>query len=310
MSQLNFIQEADQALTNHIWNTLKSDSANRNIIISQDQIALSPPKAAQTQKTGKLSIFLYNIGQEAVARNQVPSADASGKRQPQVCFELHYLIVPHTGNDVDDHVLLGKVIQAIASAPLIGCTPDAAGFKVAFESLSLGEAAALWTALGVPLQLSATVILTSAIAVSAPNEPVVAAAVPVSPAASAVPESENVRKLYEVVNKTFTEQADGWKKSNMLRKQFVSQDFKKVTDMSVDEMQAAVNVLGDKLEMNRPTAQFIKPLNLLAQYYEHQASELKGLRGVSKKQKENVEMISQWITDVKALVAALSSQKS
>jgi len=52
MSQLNFIQEADQALKNHIWNTLKNDSANQNIIISQDQIVLSPPKAAQTQKNG------------------------------------------------------------------------------------------------------------------------------------------------------------------------------------------------------------------------------------------------------------------
>ena len=309
MSQQNFIQEADQALTTHIWNALKNGSTNQNIITSQDQIALSPPKAAQTQKTGKLSIFLYNIGEETVARNQVPQPDASGKRQPQIRFELHYLIVPHTGNDGDDHALLGQIVQALSTAPLIGSTQNYEAFKVTLNSLSLGELATLWNALGAPLRLSANITLTSA-AVSGPNEPVAGSAVPVSPAASITPESENIKKLYEVVQKTFTEQANGWKKSNMLRKQFISQDFKKVTDMSVDEMQATVNALGDKLEMNRPTAPFIKPLNLLALYYEHQAAELKGLRGVSKKQKENVELISQWVKEVKALVAAIGSQKS
>jgi archaellum component FlaC len=45
---------------------------------------------------------------------------------------------------------------------------------------------------------------------------------------------------------------------------------------------------------------------LLASYYEHQAEQLRALGKISQKQKENVEMINQWIKDVRALVEALS----
>jgi hypothetical protein len=306
MSDQNFIQEADKALQNHIWNALKSDQTTQTIITRIDQVAFSPPKATTTQKTGKVFVFLYRIDEEASTRNQQVSTGAS-RKQPHTCFSLHYIVVAQTGNDGDDHRLLGKVMQTLAASPLITDTQNGESIKVTFDTLSLTEVAAFWTALGVPLRPSVNIALTSAVAGSAQSEGTDAAAISVSTSESATPNSENVRKLYETVHQTFTEQADGWKKSNMLRKQFVMQDFRKITEMTVDEVQAAVNVLGDKLEMNRPTAQFIKPLNLLAKYYSHQADELKGLRGLSKKQKENVEVLNQWIKDVDALVEALKS---
>jgi hypothetical protein len=83
-----------------------------------------------------------------------------------------------------------------------------------------------------------------------------------------------------------------------------------VTDISIDEMQSAISSLGDTLELNLPTWQFIKPLNLLATYYEHQAEQLKILGKVSQKQKGNVEIINQWIKDVKALIDALNKADS
>jgi len=307
MSDQNFIQEADKALQNHIWNALKSDQTTQTIITRIDQVAFSPPKATTTQKTGKVFVFLYRIDEEASTRNQQVSTGAS-RKQPQTCFSLHYIVVAQTGNEGDDHVLLGKIVQALAAFPLISSAQNREGIKVMFDSLSLGEVAAFWTALGVPLRPSANIALTSVVAGSAQSEATGATAISVFPQASATPQSEDETKLYEAVHQTFTEQADGWKKSNMLRKQFVMQDFRKITEMTVDEMQAAVNVLGDKLEMNRPTAQFIKPLNLLAKYYGHQADELKGLRGLSKKQKENVEVLNQWVKDVDALVEALKSR--
>ena len=306
MSDQNFIQEADRALQNHIWNALKSESTTQTLITSQDQIAFSLPKVAQ--KASKVSVFLYRVTEEASARNPQVLAGAS-RKQPQTCFSLHYVVVAQTGNEKDDHVLLGKIVQALAAFPLIAGTQNSEGIKVTFDTLSLGEVAAFWTALGVPFRPSVNIVLTSVVAGSAQSEATSAAVISVSSGASASPQSEGVTKLYEGVRQTFTEQADGWKKSNLLRKQFVIQDFRKITEMTVDEMQAAVNVLGDKLEMNRPTAQFLKPLTLLAKYYEHQADELKGLRGLSKKQKENVDMLNRWVKDVKALVEALSAEQ-
>ncbi len=304
MRDQNFIREADGALQNQIWNALKGDPASQTIIASIDHITFSPPKPAQ--KASKVSVFLYRVTEETSARNPRVPADGS-RNQPQTCFSLHYVVVAQTGNEEDDHVLLGKMAQALAAFPLISGTQNSEGIKVTFDTLSLDEVAAFWTALGVPLRPSVNIALTSFVAGSTQSEATIAAAV--SPTASATPHSEDVTKLYEGVRQTFTEQADGWKKSNLLRKQFVMQDFRKITEMTVDEMQAAVNVLGDKLEMNRPTAQFLKPLTLLAQYYEHQADELKGLRGLSKKQKENVDMLNQWVKDVKALVEALSAEQ-
>jgi archaellum component FlaC len=59
------------------------------------------------------------------------------------------------------------------------------------------------------------------------------------------------------------------------------------------------------LEAHQPTERFIKPLNLLAGYYEHQLENLKGFRKISSKQQENLEAIDAWIKDVKALVETL-----
>ena len=107
--------------------------------------------------------------------------------------------------------------------------------------------------------------------------------------------------------KTFTEQANGWKKANLFKKQYVFQDFKKNTDMSVDEMLTALNSLGDKLQMNLSTKQFIEPLNALAGFYEHQREALKGAEKFSKKQEENLEIIAGWNSEVKALMDALNA---
>jgi NAD(P)-dependent dehydrogenase (short-subunit alcohol dehydrogenase family) len=112
-------------------------------------------------------------------------------------------------------------------------------------------------------------------------------------------------ELYQPVIKTFIEQSGGWMSRNIFQRQWILRDFKKTTEMSVDEMTAALKELGDRIEMHRPTAQLIEPLNQLSTYYEHQKELLKGFEKFSKKQAENLEIINGWIRDVKALVDAL-----
>ena len=310
MSDHGFIQNADKAIFNVIWNGIKDETTVQNIITSQEQITFSPPKTGQTQKTSRLSIFLYRITEFSPMKNMLPNAESSRKRRElDLFFSLHYVVTPHTGNEEDDHILLGKILEVLTAAPIIGhMSPDsAADLRVSVDSLSLDELSKLWIAIGAPLKPS----IGFTIAPVAVGHTLAGEAKTVSDAASprtlsATSEKKNVKELYQTVFAEFTEQSEGWKKSNLFRKQWIGQDFKKVTNMTIDEMQTALNGLGDKLELNLPTVQFINPLNMLAEYYEHQATQLRGLGKVSQKQRENVEIVFQWVKDVKTLIEALS----
>ena len=288
MSQKAFISEADAALANVIWNGIKEEFEAKNIVSSQEQISFSSPKAAGTHGTRKLSIFLYNITHETSSRN----------------VALHYLVTPFTGNDKDDHALLEKIIHILLAAPITISSEekDKFGLAVKIDSFSLEELSKLWLALGTPLRLSLSLAVSSA-------EPIYDSQSQVSSAAEATKttafEANPVTQLSQAVLKTFTEQSTGWRNRNMFAKQWVLQDFKKYTDMTVEEMQTTLNSLGYKLEQHGSTAQFIEPLNLLAGYYKHQLEQLKGMQKVSHNQSENLETIDAWIKEVEALVEAL-----
>jgi archaellum component FlaC len=109
------------------------------------------------------------------------------------------------------------------------------------------------------------------------------------------------------VLKTFTEQSTGWRNRNIVFRNWVHQDFKKTTDVTVEEMATVLNSLGDKLERHEPMDQFMKPLNMLAGYYKHQLDQMKGMHKVSRNQEENIETINTWIKDVENLLETLGS---
>jgi hypothetical protein len=302
MGQKSFISDADTALASLIWNGIKNESQTKSMISSQDQISFSSPKAVQ--KTRKISNFLYNIN-EISARNMVPSAVFSGKNTPPTFFALHYLITPFAGNDKDDHELLEKIICILLETPIIaGLDENKSGFSMKIDSLSLGALSKLWIALGAPFRLSVSItVYPFEQPLDYPKQVTNETVKPQTPAV----DIESFAQLYQTVLKTFTEQSNGWKKRNMFVKQWVFQDFTKITDMSVDEMLAALKSLGDKLEQHASTAQFIRPMNLLAGYYEHQLNELKGMQKMSRRQTKNIETIACWINEVKTLVETLGS---
>jgi NAD(P)-dependent dehydrogenase (short-subunit alcohol dehydrogenase family) len=114
-------------------------------------------------------------------------------------------------------------------------------------------------------------------------------------------------EIYHTVLKTYVEQSESWKKRNLFERKWVLRDFKKTTGMSVDEMQATLKELRINLETGASTANFVEPLNQLVAYYEHQKELLKGFEKIDKKQKENSRIIDGWVSDVKALLQALSA---
>ncbi len=300
MNGRSVVQDADNAFAMAIWNGLKSDDATQNIVTSQEQISFSSPKTV-TSKTAKIVIFLYSIAKVHLAKNTPPTAKISEMPRSQAPLLLRYLVFANTGKEETDHILVEKIIQTFASNPIISGPAEGEELRVTLDSLSVGELSSLCIALGISLRLSVSFTVSSAMTLEAEPEKKM-----VPEALQAAGSPEDAKERYRAVFATFAGQSEGWKKSNLLRKQWMSQDFKKVTEMSIDEMQTAMISLGDKLELNLPTEPFIKPLNLLASYYEHQAEQLRALGKISQKQKENVEMINQWIKDVRELIKSLS----
>jgi len=307
MDQAAFILNADVALANFISHGIEKEFAGKNIVTSMQQISFSSPKTIDTIGTRKLSIFLYDVTEETTARTISAPEDGPKIRATQRPLVLRYLVTPSTGNDKDDHALIEKIIRVLEASPFIVSSNDENNVRlsVKIDSLSLDELSKLWIALGTPLRLSLSLTVSS---VDPWHDPqTLATDTTVTPPTQGL-DTKHVSQLYQAVLKTFTEQSTGWRDRNILFKQFVLRDFKKNTTMTAEEMLISLNNLGDKLEQQGPTAQFVTSLNLLAGYYEHQFDQLKGLRRVSRKQRENLETINTWIKDIKTLVEALDGK--
>jgi hypothetical protein len=286
MCQKANIFNADSALANLIWKGIENEPAAKNIISNQEQICFSSPKI--TDRTRKLSVFLYNITIEPT-------------------FALHYLVTPFAGNDKDNHSLLETIVRTVSAASPIANSngKKEADFMVKIDSLSLDELSKLWVALGASLRVSVSLTLSYA-ELSHYSQAKVASAITTTLQTSTL-DTRNASQLYQAVLKTFTEQSAGWRNRNIVFRNWVHQDFKKTTDMTVEEMATALNNLGDKLERHEQTDQFMKPLNMLSGYYKHQLDQMKGMHKVSRNQEENIETINTWIKDVENLLETLSS---
>jgi hypothetical protein len=305
MDQRGFISLVDTALEDVIFRCIKDDFAATAMVSSQELITFSSPKTVSTQENKKLSIFLYNITKRTTERNIPPSEDGSGKITGNLSSDLHYLIIPLSGSEKDHHMVLEKIIQMFLTKPLIEIAYAEKKIEVVVkvDSHSLDELSRLWMALDAPLRLSLSLtICASELLYTLEKKITDATPVPQTPFI----DSNHGIKLCQAVRKTFVEQSAGWKKRNMVVKQWMLQDFQKNSSMTVEEMQNMLSSLGEKLERGESATQFIKPLNQLAGFYQHQLDELKGLLKISHKQIENIETITTWINDVKALVETIN----
>jgi len=306
MDQKDFVLNADSVLVTTIWNGLMSDLSEKHLLSSREQISFSSPKFNEIQGTVKLSIFLYNITEEQVSRNMPPNTNLSEKFRNTSSFDLHYLVTPFTGNDKGDHELLGEIIHIILCNPLIDGVDSKSNMRLVtkIDSLSTDELSKLWIAIGIPLRLSLSLTVSHCGQTSDSEFKVTSNAIATQ---KSTLDSEEIIKRYKAVFKTFAEQSTGWKNRNMVLRQWLLQEFKKYTGMTVEDMQLELNSLGDKLEHHQSTTRFIKPLNQLIGYYKYQLDELKGMQKVSHKQTENLETITIWIQEVKSLIEMLSS---
>ncbi len=151
-----------ETLATHIWNCIKDDKELKKIIRSQEQISYQSPKDAQAKpaKSTQLSIFLYNITENTNMRNQPQPQNPTAPRT-LLYLNLHYLITPLTEKAETDQVLLGKIIQLFAEAPVLrgstlqGSLGEEAGeLRVVLDVFSLDDLSKLSTLLSSPYRLS------------------------------------------------------------------------------------------------------------------------------------------------------------
>jgi hypothetical protein len=110
MGDYTAIAEVGATLEKLLWYNIKDDATARSIVKSEDQITLSSPEEAESNK--KLSLFLYQITENAYLRNQEAQAVNSTKlNYPPLSLSLFYLVTPLTQNSENDHIILGKVMQ-------------------------------------------------------------------------------------------------------------------------------------------------------------------------------------------------------
>ena len=279
MGQKTLISSADKELTSLILESSKTAVAEEKAGLNADDILFGLPKTKANNK--KVTVFLYNVTEQ----------------EPEGPVSMHYLITPLMENDKDAHRLIDKIISSL---PLTTATSreDEVLLKIEIESLSFDELTKLWNMLDAPFKLSLAVKIGQ---VGSQNE------ARNSKENAGAAKASKVTLLYQTVFRTFTEQSNGWKTRNMMIRQWIMQDFKKTTDMTVDEMDVTLDKLGIRLEQQQPTDQFAEPLNRLAKYYQHQLDELKGAQKVSSKQTGNIQTISAWVKEIKELIEALGS---
>jgi len=291
MAEKTFIQNIDTALRNLIWNGLKDQTTER-IIVNQEQISFSSPKDNDPHGNRKLSIFLYNISR------------GSSENKNCAFFALSYLLTPFTGNDTDDHLLLGKVIQIFSETPQIICSGTKAneGLAVKIDSLSLDSLIKLWNALGTPFRISLSLTISNT---EKPCDSKGEAVGAVIPPEKTPADTGHAAQLHQLVLNTFAEESKSWKNRNIFVREWVLQDFKRNTSMDADEMLSLLDDLGETLKQHGSAARFVKPMGLLLGYYEHQLEQLKGAQRVTHRQKENIKTVNAWIKNVKDLLEAL-----
>ena len=121
------------------------------------------------------------------------------------------------------------------------------------------------------------------------------------------PQNSSLRssELLDEVITTYSEQSKGWKERGLFQRQWVFRDFKKQTEMSVDEMGAELAGIANSLKGGKVSKEALKTLNKLGAYYKHQQELLRGFEKNPKKLEENLKEIQTWMDQIQSLIASL-----
>lgn len=162
MPDYQVIAAASETLQDFLTKALEPLVPPPNEIKAQlDDLTTVPPT-----NPAKLTIFLFEVGEDPSARNRprVRDVEITGEvklSKPPVALLLRYLLTPFAGDRLTDHKILGRVIQvlyedSILSGPalkgVLAGTDQA--LKITMAPLSLEERSRVWYSIQKPYRLS------------------------------------------------------------------------------------------------------------------------------------------------------------
>jgi hypothetical protein len=161
MSDYTAISNINKTLTSLLWNNIKNDPQVNSIVAAEDQISLSSPKVIESETPKNLSVFLYQINEFSVMRNQaIPHEEPNKLKPPPLYLMLHYLLTPCTQNAEKDHLLLGKIIQVFADNAVLrgsilhgSLAESGTDLRLVMDPLSIDDLNKLWSILGTQFKL-------------------------------------------------------------------------------------------------------------------------------------------------------------
>jgi hypothetical protein len=114
-----------------------------------------------------LTVFLYEIAEDASAKNRPPrrigAPPRMGVRRAPLALVLRYMLTPWSGDRLTDQQILGRAMQAlhdnaILSGPQLrgGLIGTADSLKISLSPITLEERTRIWHAVEKPYRISAT----------------------------------------------------------------------------------------------------------------------------------------------------------
>lgn len=135
----------------------------------------------------KISLYLYHLDIDKHLRNQKPLADRSVTgvfRAPPVPLQLRYLLTPLSGDEGNNHLIAGRVIQHFndfqnfdqVSDPRVPIGDSFGGassnLRVRYDMLSMEQLSQIWNAFSAPYRLSIS-LLVETVAIDSGKVPIV-----------------------------------------------------------------------------------------------------------------------------------------
>lgn len=120
MSNYSVVSDVGTTLKKLLLDKVLSDNELPDDLIGEDDIAISSPKESQSDEQKKISLFLYQITQDPYLKNAEPVLTNTDtiKRAP-LYLNLFYLITAKTGDEIKDHLLIGKIMQVLYDNSII-----------------------------------------------------------------------------------------------------------------------------------------------------------------------------------------------
>ena len=170
MSHFSIVRDASLALRDLLFGALNTvpdvDFGFSNVTTD---IVLSAPDS-DIPENARLSVYLYNIAPDPEMRNQRDLAvGPGGLIRPPLPLRLHYLITPLQGDEAQNQLVLGRVMQALHDTPFLGQVggaplDDSFGggspeLRLSIVPMTLEELSRIWHAMGTDYRLSVTYMM-------------------------------------------------------------------------------------------------------------------------------------------------------